>query len=185
GYQAFRRLAPAIGAGWVARARRLLEDLPESPWLSFIEVMEGQGALMAGQFEESIAHLDRAMAIARRLGSEDGLYVAMGMKGLAEVSSGQLQTGLAALDEAATAASSGNLDLRSASDIFCIMIGACRNVGDLQRAGQWADESERWMRRHGAEGYPGICRVHRAELKMLRGDWAGAEQEARQACDEL
>ena len=25
------------------------------------------------------------------------------------------------------------------------------------------------MRRNGAGGYPGICRVHRAELKMLRG----------------
>src|SRR6185295_1521864 len=34
-------------------------------------------------------------------------------------------------------------------------------------------------------GYPGICRVHRAELKMLRGSWAEAEQEARQACEEL
>ena len=41
------------------------------------------------------------------------------------------------------------------------------------------------MRRESAGGYPGICRVHRAELKMLRGRWPEAEQEARQACDEL
>jgi class 3 adenylate cyclase len=41
------------------------------------------------------------------------------------------------------------------------------------------------MRRNGAGGYPGVCRVHRAELKMLRGEWSEAEQEARQACEEL
>jgi class 3 adenylate cyclase len=41
------------------------------------------------------------------------------------------------------------------------------------------------MRRHSVGGYPGVCRVHRAELKMLRGQWPEAELEARQACEEL
>jgi tetratricopeptide (TPR) repeat protein len=92
---------------------------------------------------------------------------------------------MALLDEASAAAMSGNLELRAASDILCITIGACRNLGDLERAAQWADASERWMRRNGAGGYPGICRVHRAELKMLHGRWSEAEQDARQASDEL
>ena len=98
---------------------------------------------------------------------------------------GDWQAGLALIDEAAAAASSGQLDLRVASDIYCNTIAACRNVGDLKRAAQWADEGERWMRRQAVGGYPGICRVHRAELKMLRGQWSEAEQEARQACEEL
>ena len=58
-------------------------------------------------------------------------------------------------------------------------------AGDLERAGQWSDEGERWMRRQAVGGYPGVCRVHRAELKMLRGQWPEAELEARQACEEL
>jgi hypothetical protein len=41
------------------------------------------------------------------------------------------------------------------------------------------------MLRQSVGGYPGICRVHRAELKMLRGLWPEAEQEARHACEEL
>ena len=41
------------------------------------------------------------------------------------------------------------------------------------------------MRRQSVGGYPGVCQVHRAELKMLRGQWSEAEQEARQACEEL
>ena len=104
---------------------------------------------------------------------------------MALVFSGDWQAGLALIDEAATAASSGQLDLRVASDIYCKTIAACRSAGDLKRAGQWADEGERWMRRQSLGGYPGICRVHRAELKMLRGLWSEAEQEARQACEEL
>ena len=111
--------------------------------------------------------------------------MAMSFKGMGLVFSGDWQAGLALIDEAATAASSGQLDLRVASDIYCNTIAACRNVGDLKRAGQWADEGERWMRRQSVGGYPGICRVHRAELKMLRGLWSEAEQEARQACEEL
>ena len=125
------------------------------------------------------------MEIARRHGNVDALYIAMSFKGMAQLLTGNWQDGLANIDEAAAAASSGQLDLRAASDIYCNTIAACRNVGDLGRAAQWADEGERWMRRNGAGGYPGICRVHRAELKMLHGQWSAAEQEARQACDEL
>ena len=89
------------------------------------------------------------------------------------------------IDEAAAAAASGQLGSAYASDIYCNTIAACRDLGDYRRAGQWTDEAERWMLRESAGGYPGICRVHRAELKMLRGRWPEAEQEARQACEEL
>jgi class 3 adenylate cyclase len=41
------------------------------------------------------------------------------------------------------------------------------------------------MSRHSVGGYPGMCRVHRAELKRLRGDWSEAEAEALSACEEL
>ncbi len=184
-YHAFRRLAGAIGGGWLAQAKRLLDALPESSLHAFVGLIEGQGELMAGHIESGIARLDESMRVARERGSSDALYVAMGMKGLALVMSGRWQDGLAALDEAAAAAGAGGLDLRCASDIYCMTIAACRDVGDLERAAQWTDESERWMHGQGVGGYPGICRVHRAELKMLHGQWPEAEHEARQACDEL
>jgi class 3 adenylate cyclase len=184
-YHAFRRLAIPIGAGWQARAERLLEAKPDSPLHAQKTVYEAIGLLMQGQIDAGIETLDRAMELARRTDNPDALYNAMSLKGMADVMAGRWQLGLAELDEAATAASSGRLDLRVASDIFCTTIGACRGVGDLQRAGQWADEGERWMRRNGSGGYPGICQVHRAELKMLRGNWTEAETEVRHACEVL
>jgi class 3 adenylate cyclase len=184
-YQAFRRLAGPIGAGWLARAERLLEGQPESPSHARLQVFHALGALMEGRIDAGIEVAGQAMEVARRVDDPNALFMAMSFKGLGELMAGQWQTGLAHIDEAAAAATSGQLDLRVASDIYCNTIAACRNLGDLKRAGQWAIEAERWMRRQSVGGYPGICRVHRAELKMLRGQWPEAEQEARQACDEL
>jgi class 3 adenylate cyclase len=184
-YQAFRRQAASVAGGWLARAEHLLESEPDSPTHARIAVFHALGALLAGQLTQGIELADRAIELARKHDDPDARYMAMSFKGMGLVFSGDWQAGLALIDEAATAASSGQLDLRVASDIYCNTIAACRNVGDLKRAGQWADEGERWMRRQSVGGYPGICRVHRAELKMLRGLWSEAEQEARQACVEL
>jgi class 3 adenylate cyclase len=184
-YQAFRRLAGSIGGGWLARAASLLESEPESATHAWLLVLQGIGALMDTRLAEATEMLGRAMEVARRHGSADALFQAMSFKGIALVYSGDWRAGLALIDEAAAAASSGQLGLRTASDIYCQTIATCRDLGDLERASQWTDEGERWMRRHGVGGYPGVCRVHRAELKMLRGDWLAAEQEARTACQEL
>ena len=184
-YQAFRRQMGSIGGGWLARAEHLLESEPDSPLHARIAFFYSFAALAANRLKESIALADRAMELARKHNDPDSNFLAMSLKGMGLVFSGDWQAGLALIDEAATAASSGRLDLRVASDIYCTTIAACRDAGDLKRAGQWADEGERWMRRQSVGGYPGICRVHRAELKMLRGRWSEAEQEARQACEEL
>jgi class 3 adenylate cyclase len=184
-YLAFRRLNGSVGGGWLARAERLLADEPESPMHAWLHVYRAVDALQATRYAEGLAETEQAIEIARRQGHDDALYMAMSFKGLGETFSGNWQAGLAHMDEAAAAASSGQLGIRVASDIYCQVIAACRSVGDLDRSGQWAAEGERWMRRNGVGGYPGVCRVHRAELKMLRGEWSEAEQEARQACEEL
>ncbi len=184
-YQGFRRNAESIGFGWLARAEHLLESEPESSLHARLAIFHSLGAMMANQITEGIALADRAIELARRHHDPDANFMAMSLKGIGLIFSGDWQAGIALIDEAATAASSGRLDLRIASDIYCNTIAACRNVGDLKRAGEWADEGERWMRRQWVGGYPGICRLHRAELKMLRGLWSEAEQEARQACEEL
>jgi class 3 adenylate cyclase len=184
-YQGFRRQAPSIGGGWLARAGRLLEEEPESSLHARIAVFQALGELMANHLAQGIQLAERAMEIARRHDARDALFIAMSFKGLGELFSGDWRAGLADIDEAATAAASNTLDLRVASDIYCNTIAACRNIGDYRRAGQWTEEAERWMRRQSVGGYPGICRVHRAELMMLRGEWSAAEQEARQACQEL
>ena len=184
-YHASRAMGFALAGGWAAQAVRLLEAFPESPLRAWMGVFETAGALGEGRFDLGVEAADRTIALARELGNDEALYIAMAFKGMGEAIAGRWKDGVTLLDEASAAALSGRLELRAASDVLCITIGACRNLGDLDRAGQWADASERWMRRNGAGGYPGICRIHRAELKMLHGRWSEAEEEARAACEEL
>ena len=183
-YRAFRDLRAPVGGGWLGQAMRLLADLPESSSHAWLGVFQTFDAMAQTRYDETVERSDAAMALARRTNNPSALYLALSFKGWALLFGGKPE-GMALIDEAAAAASTGQLDLRAASDIFCTTIAACRDMGDLERAGQWADEGERWMKRNGAGGYPGVCRIHRAELKMLRGDWEGAEVDARQACTEL
>jgi class 3 adenylate cyclase len=89
------------------------------------------------------------------------------------------------MDEATVVATSESGDLRAAGDVYCNTIAVCRNLGDYRRAREWTDKADRWMHAHSVGGYTGICQVHRAELKRLRGSWSEAEQDARRACVEL
>ena len=184
-YVFFRRQAPSVGGGWLGRAASLLEGTPESGMHAWLHLFAGMSAVFDHRMVDGLAHADRAIAVAREHGNADVQFMATSFKGYGEMHQGNIAEGLAFLDEAAAAATSGQVGLRVASDILCNTIAACRNIGDLKRAGQWADEGERWMRRQALGGYPGVCRVHRAELKMLRGQWPEAELEARQACEEL
>jgi class 3 adenylate cyclase len=69
--------------------------------------------------------------------------------------------------------------------IYCNTIETCKEVADYRRAADWTDAAKRWCEREGVAGFPGVCRVYRAEIMRLRGAWPEAEQEVRRACDEL
>ncbi len=185
-YLAARRLAGSVANGWRARAVRLLEGQPESTAHASLKVMEVYEAIaMRRDLDEGIVLADEALEIARRTGSSDAESQAQVFKGYAMLARGDWMEGLALIDEATSVALSGNAGLRSASDVYCVTISACRDVGDFRRAGEWTEEADRWMTRHSVGGYSGVCRVHRAELKRLHGNWTEAEQEALSACQEL
>jgi class 3 adenylate cyclase len=65
------------------------------------------------------------------------------------------------------------------------MIAACRDLTDYRRATEWTEATERWCERQSVSGFPGVCRVHRAEVVAIGGDWERAEQELVRATHEL
>jgi class 3 adenylate cyclase len=135
--------------------------------------------------ESAIRLADEAIATGRKFGVAGIQAVGMSFKGVALVHSGEWRQGISLMDEAAIVATAEGSDLRAASDVYCNTIAVCRNLGDYRRAGEWTEKADRWMHAHSVGGYPGICQVHRAELKRLRGSWSEAEREARDACIEL
>jgi class 3 adenylate cyclase len=185
-YLALRQLTVSIALGWIARVERMLEGQPESEGHGWLKLMHTAVAVMAeNELERGIQLADEAVDLGRRYSNVGIQALAMSFKGIALIYLGHWREGIKLVDEAAALATSEEADLRFACDVYCLTIAACRNLGDFRRAGEWTDRAERWMHNHGAGGYPGVCQVHRAELKRLRGSWSDAEQEARRASQEL
>ncbi len=65
------------------------------------------------------------------------------------------------------------------------MLDVCNQVADYQRAAEWSDAAQAWCEQHSDSAYPGVCRIFRAELKWLRGDWDWATAELNRAVEEL
>jgi tetratricopeptide (TPR) repeat protein len=182
----FHKLARSVGHGWLQRAERHLRGLPESIAHGWLARMHAMIAFDEGRdLDRAVALSEEAFEIARRLGDRDLQTVALQDRGRILVSQGRVTDGMALIDEAMAAATSGQLGPRSTGRTYCNMMSTCTNLADYRRAGEWNDEARRWCTQHAESGFPGICRVHRASLLRLRGAWPEAEAEARRASTEL
>ena len=180
------RGAFAVGHGWFANAERLLADAGDSVESGVLMLTRGVNTMFAeGDPREAIPHFDRAFELAQRFGDRDTQVLALGGKGRTLIKAGQVEDGLALLDEATAAAVCGQVGPFSTGLVYCITISACQALGDFRRAAEWTDAANRWCDRLDVTGFPGACRIHRAEIMRLRGDLAGAEKQALAACEEL
>lgn len=185
-YLAVRRMAVAVAFGWMANAEHLLEGEPEGPGHAWLSMMQGAKALFAANdYQAAVEHAERALALGRTHRVPDVVARSLGLLGSAHILMGAWEKGLALIDEATAAIATGALDPRSACDVYCNTISCCAILGDFRRAGQWTEEATRWMERRSLGGYPGQCRVHRAEVMRMRGRYSEAEREARAASEQL
>jgi DNA-binding CsgD family transcriptional regulator len=176
---------PAIAGGWLRRARRALETDTESIEYGHLVLREAEVAHGSGDLDGATALARDALALARRLSSADLEAEALQTVGRVLIDAGRLAEGLGHLDEAMLSAVEGKLRPYTTGKVYCSLISACEQLGDLRRAAEWTDATLRWSESHPLAMWPGICRVHHAALLQLRGDWGAAEREARQACVEL
>src|SRR5918996_38459 len=170
---------------WLDRGDRLIADKPESLVHGWLAITRSLGGLLAGDPAMTSEFGRRAEEIGRRFG-HPGLE-ALGINGVARamIVEGDAVNGLRMMDEVAIAAAGGKFDPFSAGYIFCSVVCASQSVGDYRMSEQWTEEMRRWTANTPLPYFPGRCRVHRAELARLRGEWRDAEREAQQACDEL
>jgi class 3 adenylate cyclase len=177
--------AGSVASGWLARAGRLLEDEPEGVEHGHLALANATGAVMMGQLEAAQEQLARARELATRFGDRNLEAMAMVFRGTTLVMAGEVSEGLALLDEATARAVSGELDPLATGMVYCVTIHSCQTLGDCGRAAEWTTQANRWCDRLDVSGFPGACRIHRAEIMRLQGNWDSAEEQAVQACDEL
>jgi len=180
------RGAFAVSRGWFSNAERLLEGLPEAAEHGYLSLSRGITLLIAeGDVPRALDALERAHDIAVRTGDRDTQVLALVGQGRAHVHAGDVEKGLAILDEGSTYAVSGELRPFATGLVYCVTISSCQDVGDFRRAAEWTAAANRWCDQEDMNGFPGACRIHRAEILRLNGDWPQAEKTALAACDEL
>ena len=182
---AIQRLSMPVAAGWLKRSERMLEGEPPSPVHAVAALFNAFRTLSRGDIDAGFDQAQEALALARQYQARDVEALALNLMGTALVKKGDVPNGMALIDESTTAAVGGELNPWATANVYCGTMGICRDLSDWQRAGEWTEEADREMRRQRISGFPGVCRVHRAEVKRLRGDWPAAEAEARQAAKEL
>jgi DNA-binding CsgD family transcriptional regulator len=169
--------------GWLGRARRLVEregrDCVERGFLLLPLMLEREAA---GDDEAAIAAGADAVAIGERFGDADLFALAAQDLGILLIKQGRVVEGLALLDEAMVAVTTGELSPMVNGFVYCGVITGCQAAYEPRRAQEWTAALTRWCEQQpDMVSFTGTCLVHRAEIMQLHGAWPDALQEARRA----
>jgi len=176
----------AVSRGWFANAERLLKGTDESAEHGLLALTRAVTTMFAeGDLPRAIGYFDDAIELSGRFADRNTHALAIAGKGRALIKSGEIGQGLALLDEASAAAVSGELRPYYTGLVYCLTISSCQDLGDYRRAAEWTEAANRWCDQLDVTGFPGACRIHRAEIMRLRGDLREAERVALAACEEL
>lgn len=179
------RAARAVGAGWLARAGRLLDELDACPEHGWLAVFEAHSALDRGDASEGRRLAGQAQDEGRRHGLVDLQMFALATEGAARIRQGDVAAGMRCLDESTAAALSGEYEnLVPAAWSCCLMLSSCEQVGDYERGAEWCEQIAEFSRRMNARFLRGVCRTHYGSIQERQGYWDDAESELVAALDE-
>ena len=173
------------GAGWVDKARRLLEEqATDCVEMGYLLLPEGVRRIVEGDAAGAGEAFEKAAAFGQRFGETDLTVMARHGLGRALIRCGRLREGCALLDEAMIALEAGEVSPVFAGDIYCSVIEASLEIFDLRRAREWTTALAHWCESQPElVPYTGQCLVRRAEIMVLHGDWEAAVEVARRACE--
>jgi DNA-binding CsgD family transcriptional regulator len=175
----------AAASGWLQRARRALDRDTGCVEHGALLLREAEVAHGEGRLDDATTLAERARELGRTLAAPDLEAEALQTLGRVLIDAGRPAAGLVHLDEAMLLATEGSLGPYSTGKVYCSLISACEELGDLRRAAEWTEATATWATQHPLAIFPGICRVHRAVVLERRGALVDAEREAARACTEL
>src|SRR3954470_11678101 len=160
--------------GWLARADRLLEGPGETPVHAWLGVVRAYERMLAGNLTAARRWAGQAIEVGAAC---DPAAAAIGRVARARllILDGDVERGLALLDQAGVAAVSGDLDPLSTGVVYCELVCALQGLAQYDVAEQWTEAMERWCDTNAIGSLHGRCRVHRAEILRLRGSYDEAE----------
>jgi len=174
-------MGPATG--WLGRAQRILEreqgECVEQGYMLMPVVFQHEAE---GDLEGAAATAAAAAEIGQRFGDPDLIALALHTQGDIVVRSGRVREGFGLLDEAMVTVTTEPLSPIVTGIVYCGVILTCEHVFELRRAREWTAALTRWCESQPELlAFTGRCRVHRAQLMQLQGDWRDALEEAERA----
>jgi DNA-binding CsgD family transcriptional regulator len=174
-------------SGWLSRGQRLLERVGrDCAERGYLRLPDAARHLASGDYPAAAGAAAEAASIGERFADADLVTLARSIEGRALLRHGEVDRGLALLDEAMVAVRSDELSPLVTGLVYCSVIASCQHVCALDRAREWTAALAEWCERQPQlVSFAGTCLVHRAEMLLLGGDWGQAAEEARRAGDRL
>ena len=183
-YAYFLKGDQAVGSGWLGRAQRLLADEADCAEQGYLLYFAVETNLGGG--EETMAKARQVQGFGRRHGDPNLVAAGIVAEGRVLIKLGRAHEGVALLDEGMLEASTRDLSPNWAGNIYCHLMAACYELGDIGRAAAWTQSTSDWCDRLApAVLFKGICRVHRAQVMQIRGEWTQAQDEAERVCEDV
>ena len=169
----------AVAGGWIARAKTLLADLPDSSERGWVALTEG---MFEGDRATKNALFEVAVEVGRRTGDAELTFAALAYLGASLVHEDRVTDGMRLLDEALAAVLGGEVEnFIVVEEIFCQMFSACEHVQDVPRAEQWIKVGTHVAQRRSLPAVEGYCRTHYGAILTAAGRWEEAERVLTQA----
>jgi tetratricopeptide (TPR) repeat protein len=177
----------AQGGGWVDRAQRLLDDRKldcvEQGYLRYAAALR---SVCSGDLTAAHAGFSQSVKIGEQYRDPELTTLARIGEGRCLIYLGEIEKGVALLDEAMVAVGAREISPIATGDAYCTVIEGCHELFDVRRAREWTSALSHWCdAQPELVLYRGECLIHRAEVMQLRGAWPEALDEVQLACSRL
>jgi len=176
----------AQAGGWLSRAGRLLEGQGDCVEKGYLLLPDGFRHVHGGDAALAFDLFHQAAEIGRRFDEADLTTLGLNGQGRSLMRLGEIERGVALLDEAMVAVTAGEVSPLTAGGVYCSVIEACADIFDLRRAQEWTTALDRWCSTQPDQlSFRGHCMLRRSEILQLHGEWADAMDEAMLAAERL
>lgn len=169
----------AAAEACASEAVSVLETIAPGPELASAYSSMAQLAMLAWDVPEAVALSDKAIEAAKTLGAKEALAHAMVNKGTALAIVGY-PDGMDLLRQAVDMAMADDVELEVTRGYVNLAWSAIE-ARDLAVAEPYLEAALTYAAERDLAGFEDYCHATRAWLKLLRGDWYGAEDDARTA----
>ena len=167
----------ATAASWRTNAARLLADQPDCVEQGHLKLRQGSLHMYSGEVAKSVDLLREARDSGRRFGDRNLWALAVHLEGQALLRLGDVDTGMALIDEAAAAALGNERRCEHLrSDLLLDDRELPRPFPTMERAAQWTDAAGRWCSASRSAASRRVPDPSRRNPALARRAWAEADR---------